>query len=660
MESKHTAVDTLVHVLQRHARQRPDHRAFVYLRDDESEEVVMTYAQLDERARRIAAHLQQMHLVGERVLLAFPPGLDLIAGYFGCLYAGCVAVPVSLPRKRTLDRFGEIAADAGARLILSTTPAIAQFHEVIRRLDQANVASQIPWLAVDDMVLASPDQWTRPEISSEALAMLQYTSGSTSQPKGVMISHGNLIQNTRDIHQAFEMNREVSVFWLPTHHDMGLVGGILEPIYAGTMSVLMAPSSFLQHPYAWLAAISTYRATITGAPNFAYDLCVRKITDEQRATLDLSCLSLAFIGAEPIQPETLERFTAAFAPCGFDPAAFYPCYGLAEATLMVSGAKRSKCSHNRHRHRRRPRTRQPALGRPARKVRCGLADVLFLMRHGEDVARGDVNEGHEFTPRIIRMVIRHRAPSPYPIRSPRRQLAQPLRGQYTITHHHEHLALHHARRLGEPRRKHRVKVSQPMAPAVWKTLLKRQHRRTIRRFDRRPPEVGQLHTNRHFHRIADFFRGLRFDLHRNRPHGIPRLTPHTILLRRRRLAACRFGLRPHIRRFVPLRQFHQHRRLGRAPPIPRRISRDRAGKLVQPVPKRPIRPWNVRPVVSSLRHDVVSLRLTGRKAWRQKGRRACVAVQLRPARQLTSGRPHMPLCLHASMPSHAKSALTAL
>jgi 8-amino-7-oxononanoate synthase len=342
MESNHTAMETLVHVLQRHALKRPDHRAFVYLRDDESEEVVTTYGQLDERARRIAAHLQQLHLAGERVLLAFPPGLDFIAGCFGCLYAGCVAVPVPLPHKRTLDRFGDIAADAGARLVLSTAPAIAQFHKVIRRLDQTSVASQIPWLAVDDIAIASPDQWTMPAISSETLAMLQYTSGSTSQPKGVMISHSNLIQNTRDIHQAFEMNREVSVFWLPTHHDMGLVGGILEPIVAGTMSVLMAPSAFLQHPYAWLSAISTYRATITGAPNFAFDLCVRKITKEQRATLDLSCLSLVFVGAEPIQPETLERFTAAFAPCGFNPAAFYPCYGLAEATLMVSGATRSK------------------------------------------------------------------------------------------------------------------------------------------------------------------------------------------------------------------------------------------------------------------------------------------------------------------------------
>ena len=341
---KRAGMDTLVHVLQDHALRRPDQRAFVHRRAEESAgDLVMTFGQLDRWARSIAVHLQGMGLAGERVLLAFPPGLDFIAGYFGCLYAGCVAVPVSLPRLRTLDRFGEIAADAGPRLVLSTASATAQFHALTERLDQRRVAlQQVPWRAVEELGLALPEEWSMPAISSGTLAMLQYTSGSTSQPKGVMVSHGNLIGNTRDIHRAFEMKREMSVFWLPAHHDMGLVGGILEPVFAGTTSVLMAPSAFLQRPLAWLAAISTFRATITGAPNFAYDLCARKVTPEQRATLDLSCLSLAFVGAEPIQPETLERFASAFAPCGFDPAAFYPCYGLAEATLMVSGAQRSK------------------------------------------------------------------------------------------------------------------------------------------------------------------------------------------------------------------------------------------------------------------------------------------------------------------------------
>ena len=171
--------------------------------------------------------------------------------------------------------------------------------------------------------------------------MLQYTSGSTSQPKGVMISHANLIDNTRTIHNAFGIHpQDRAVFWLPTYHDMGLVGGVITNVFAGVTNVLMSPANFLQKPITWLSAISKSRATISGGPNFAYDLCVRNITDEQRATLDLSSWALAFIGAEPIHPATLERFAAAFAPCGFKSSAFYPCYGLAEATLMVSGPRR--------------------------------------------------------------------------------------------------------------------------------------------------------------------------------------------------------------------------------------------------------------------------------------------------------------------------------
>lgn len=334
--------DNLICVLQDHAKQRPDHEAFIYLRDGQAEEV-FTYAQFDRRARAVAAHIQQLGLAGERVLLAYPPGLDFIIGYFGCLYAGSVAVPMYLPHRRTLDRFHAIANDAEARLVLSTAHALTQHQAMTeQRNGRKGIASPIPWLATDEIAEELAEQWKGPVIVPETLAMLQYTSGSTSQPKGVMISHGNLIQNIRDIFQAFEMEpeREAGVFWLPAYHDMGLVGGILEPIFAGVTSVLMAPAAFLQQPIAWLSAISKYRATITGAPNFAFELCARKITDEQRATLDLSCLSLVFVGAEPIQPETLERFAATFAPCGFKATAFYPCYGMAEATLMVSGAKR--------------------------------------------------------------------------------------------------------------------------------------------------------------------------------------------------------------------------------------------------------------------------------------------------------------------------------
>lgn len=331
----------LVRVLCGHAIGRPHKRAFVYLLDGQTESSELTYEAVDRRARAIGARLQDMGLAGKRVLLAYPHGMDFIAGFFGCLYAGCTAVPTYLPHNRTLDRFQAIVTDSGASIVLSTTSAEAQYQTATgMRSGRKDSAASIPWLATDEISDNLAAQWTMPVIDPQSLAMLQYTSGSTSQPKGVMLSHANLIHNARAIHQAFGVGNETGVFWLPTYHDMGLVGGVLEPMLAGLTSVLMAPGTFLQRPVAWLAAISKYRATISGGPNFAYDLCVRKVTDEQRATLDLSCWNLAFIGAEPIAVETLERFADAFAPCGFDAKAFYPCYGLAEATLMVSGAAR--------------------------------------------------------------------------------------------------------------------------------------------------------------------------------------------------------------------------------------------------------------------------------------------------------------------------------
>jgi 8-amino-7-oxononanoate synthase len=293
----------------------------------------------------VAARLQELGLTGQRVVLAYPQGLDFITGFFGCLYAGCVAVPTCLPTRRTLDRFATIVLDSAASLVLSTTAAAAQHRELLEQLPVSQGFSpRIPWLATDDLPDELGEQLGETNVAPESLAMLQYTSGSTSKPKGVMISHANLMHNTRAIHEAFGMGQkqecEIGVLWLPMYHDMGLVGGVLVPMFAGITSALMPPSAFLQNPIAWLVAISKNRATISGAPNFAYDLCVRKITDEQRATLDLSCWSLAFVGAEPIQADTLERFAAAFAPCGFKPSAFYPCYGMAEATLMISGPVR--------------------------------------------------------------------------------------------------------------------------------------------------------------------------------------------------------------------------------------------------------------------------------------------------------------------------------
>lgn len=332
--------DNLIGVLRSHAEQRPDQQAFCFLQDGQ-DELVLTYDELDRKARAIAACLQGMGLRGERVLLAYPHGLDFIAGFFGCLYAGCTAVPTCLPHRRTIDRFLAVASDAAASLVLSTAVEVAPYQaRTGREISPRAHGSLIPWLASDEIPRSLAEQWSMPTIAPETMAMLQYTSGSTSQRKGVMLSHANLMRGAQAIHRAFDMDRDTGVFWLPAYHDMGLVGGILEPVFAGARSVLMAPTAFIQHPIAWLAAISKYRGTISGAPSFAYDLCVRRISDAQRATLDLSCWSLAFVGAEPTQPETLERFAAAFAPCGFHAKALYPCYGLAEATLMVSGATR--------------------------------------------------------------------------------------------------------------------------------------------------------------------------------------------------------------------------------------------------------------------------------------------------------------------------------
>ncbi|MHB8765793.1 MAG: aminotransferase class I/II-fold pyridoxal phosphate-dependent enzyme [Deferrisomatales bacterium] len=334
----------LIGALRCHADDRPRQPAFVHLLDGRVDEAGLSYAQLDRRARAIAARLQELGFAGQCVLLVYPPGLDFIAALFGCLYAGCVAVPTYPPhRHRMLERFLAVVADSGARVALGNASGVAQFQAMMEAEQDGRAVSSsaLSWLATDEMPDALARRWQEPASRPDTLAMLQYTSGSTSRPKGVMLSHANLMANILAIQQAFDLQGgDRSAFWLPMYHDMGLVGGVLAPAFAGVTNVFLSPATFLQSPITWLAAISKYRVTVSGGPNFAYDLCNRKITGEQRATLDLSSWSLAFVGAEPIEAGTLERFAAAFAPCGFQPSAFYPCYGLAEATLMVSGPSR--------------------------------------------------------------------------------------------------------------------------------------------------------------------------------------------------------------------------------------------------------------------------------------------------------------------------------
>jgi 8-amino-7-oxononanoate synthase len=302
--------------------------------EDPALRTALTAAQLDRRARAVAACLQDMGLTGQRVMLAYPPGLEFIVAFFGALYAGCTAVPTYRPGHRALHRFEALASDAGAPVALSTAATIARFKPT------PGAAAGIRWLATDDIPDGCADGWVEQDPAGDALAMIQYTSGSTRRPRGVMLSHANLMANTRAISNAFGIrDHATGVVWLPPYHDMGLIGGILTPVVSGMTMHVMAPATFLTNPFLWLDAISRSGAAISGGPNFAYDLCVHKITQEQRATLDLSSWSLAFVGAEVVRPATLERFAAAFAPCGFKRDAFYPCYGLAEATLMVAGPK---------------------------------------------------------------------------------------------------------------------------------------------------------------------------------------------------------------------------------------------------------------------------------------------------------------------------------
>jgi len=331
---------TLVGLLRRRAQERPAEKLYTFLQDD-NEETSLTYAELDQRARRLAARLQHLGARGERVLLLYPSGLDFIIAFFGCLYAGAVAVPAYPPRlNRNLIRLQAIISDAQARFVLTTTPILSRVKRSLSELPDLN---QLQWVDTDQAEGPAADDWVDPAISKETLAFLQYTSGSTSSPRGVMLNHGNLLHNLSVLEFAIQGSPEsTSVFWLPLHHDFGMIAGILEPLYLGSSLVLISPAVFLQRPLCWLQTMSRYRAKVSGAPNFAFELCLRKITPEQRADLDLSHWEVAITGAEPVRAETLKRFSETFAPCGFRPQTFYPAYGLAEATLLVSGGRKDK------------------------------------------------------------------------------------------------------------------------------------------------------------------------------------------------------------------------------------------------------------------------------------------------------------------------------
>jgi 8-amino-7-oxononanoate synthase len=332
----------LIHLLRRRVRQYGEKTVYTYLKDGESEEIRLTYCELERRALAIAAYLQAHLSPGERVLLLYPPGTEFPTAFFGCLCAGMVAVPTYPPHSNQfLASLAATVSDAGPTVALTTASTLEQFR---RQIDQTPGLMALKWIPTDTIDDDLANAWQEPPIGADSLAVLQYTSGSTGSPKGVMVSHGNLLHNSSVIHAIFghsPSNR--GVIWLPPYHDMGLIGGIIQPVYVGGDAILISPIHFIQKPFRWLNAISRYKATTSGGPNFAYDLCVRHITPEQKSGLDLSSWEVAFNGAEPIRAETLQRFAAAFESCGFRQKAYLPCYGLAETTLIASGCdKRSE------------------------------------------------------------------------------------------------------------------------------------------------------------------------------------------------------------------------------------------------------------------------------------------------------------------------------
>jgi acyl-CoA synthetase (AMP-forming)/AMP-acid ligase II len=332
---------SLIDILDSHAADQPAATAFAFLSDSGHAHAKVTFAGLRAHALAIANEFTARGArPGDRAVLIFPPGLDFIGAFFGCLAAGVIAVPLSPPRRVTgRDAVANILNDCAPRFALTTSAYAAD-------LSKAGPASlgalDLEWLYVGDARAAAAEEASRPHRPAPAdLAILQYTSGSTSAPKGVMVRHANLLENLEMIRRAMGHSRaSTHVCWMPLHHDMGLILNVLEAFYVGATCALMAPVSFLQRPLSWLRAIHEFKAEAAGGPNFGFDLCVARFRPEAMAGVDLSGWRVAFNGAEPVRAQTLQQFAETFAPYGFDPSAFYPCYGMAEATLLISGGRR--------------------------------------------------------------------------------------------------------------------------------------------------------------------------------------------------------------------------------------------------------------------------------------------------------------------------------
>lgn len=338
------ASSNFAELLQFRARIEPNRIAFRFLADGEMESESVTYGELDQRARAIAAHLRERGAAGQRVLLAYLPSLEFVAALFGCFYAGAAAVPTYPPRPHRRDhRLLAIALDAKPALVLTDRSTLTSWELAQRRSTEGGHLEDswrgLAWHASDEVDQNLWESWQPAEIGPTTLAVLQYTSGSTATPKGVMVNHRNLLHNSRDLNSGWAHTRDsISVSWLPMFHDLGLVYGVLQPVYGGFVGVLMPPVTFVQRPLRWLEVISRYRATHSAAPNFAYELCCDRITDVDAEALDLQSWTMALNAAEPIRASTLSRFTEKFAIAGLRKSAITPGYGLAESTLKVTSA----------------------------------------------------------------------------------------------------------------------------------------------------------------------------------------------------------------------------------------------------------------------------------------------------------------------------------
>ncbi len=332
---KYFSEETLMDVFKKHLNHFPNKTLYRFFENGEEETDSRTFLELYNRAEIIATNILEHVKPGDRVLLLFPSGLDFTDAFFACLLAGVIAVPAFPPKgKRRIGRLEKIAFDCAANLILTTETTYVKTNKWFNN----EVFNDVKWLRTDKIENKKSNQL--PKITSNTIAFLQYTSGSTGDPKGVIVSHSNIIHNNTLIKNAFHHTQKtIGLSWLPIYHDMGLIGNILQAFFVGFEILIMPPTAFIQKPLRWLSLIAKNKVTYSGGPNFAFDLCINHIKEEVVESLDLSSWRTAYNGSEPIRPETMNRFASHFSNAGITKVSLFPCYGMAETTLVVSCSK---------------------------------------------------------------------------------------------------------------------------------------------------------------------------------------------------------------------------------------------------------------------------------------------------------------------------------